>query len=92
MGWIHDRWHQVAGAGSGTWLAWAVWALLALGVIALVYTNVQIRRNRRLASEENRPHVGMFMEPHAADWHVMRADPFLVRLAFGLRRHRATPP
>ena len=26
MGWIHDRWHQVAGAGSGTWLAWAVWA------------------------------------------------------------------
>ncbi len=71
MGWIHDRWHQVAGAGSGTWLAWAVWALLALGVIALVYTNVQIRRNRRLVSEQNRPHVGMFMEPHAADWHVI---------------------
>ena len=71
MGWIHDRWHEVAGAGSGTWLAWAVWALLALGVIALMYTNVQIRRNRRLASEEIRPHVGMFMEPHAADWHVI---------------------
>jgi len=56
MGWIHDRWHQVAGAGSATWLAWAVWALLALGLIALIYTNAQIRRNRRLAGEETRPH------------------------------------
>ena len=71
MGWIHDSWHQVAGAGAGTWLAWAVWALLGLGVIALVYANVQIRRNRQLVSEEHRPHVGMFMEPHAADWHVI---------------------
>jgi NADPH:quinone reductase-like Zn-dependent oxidoreductase len=25
---------------------------------------------------------------NAADWHVMRADPSLVRLSFGLRRHR----
>ena len=25
---------------------------------------------------------------NAADWHVMRADPFLVRLRFGLRRPR----
>jgi hypothetical protein len=48
-----------------------VWALLGLGVIALIYANVQIRRNRRLVSEESRPHVGMFMEPHAADWHVI---------------------
>ncbi|MGA8126430.1 MAG: hypothetical protein WB967_19835, partial [Mycobacterium sp.] len=39
MEWIHDRWHQVAGAGSATWLAWAAWALLALGVVALVYAN-----------------------------------------------------
>src|SRR6201995_1639930 len=71
MEWIHDRWPQVAGAGSGTWLAWAVWALLGLAVIALIYANAQIRRNRRLASDEIRPHVGMFMEPHAADWHVI---------------------
>src|ERR1700743_790901 len=71
MEWIRDRWHQVAGAGSGTWLAWAVWALLGLAVIALIYANAQIRRNRRLASDEIRPHVGMFMEPHAADWHVI---------------------
>jgi hypothetical protein len=71
MGWIQDRWHQVTGATSGTWLAWAVWALLGLGVVALIYAGQQIRRNRRLATEETRPHVGMFMEPHAADWHLI---------------------
>ena len=71
MGWMQDRWHQVAGAAAGTWLAWAVWALLVLGVIALVFANRQIRRNRRLATEETRPHVGMFMEPHGADWHLI---------------------
>lgn len=71
MGWIQDRWHQVAGAATGTWLAWAVWALLLLGVVALVFANQQIRRNRRLATEETRPHVGMFMEPHGADWHLI---------------------
>jgi hypothetical protein len=52
-------------------LAWAVWALLALGVIALIYIGQQNRRNRRAAIEETRPHVGMFMEPHAADWHLI---------------------
>ena len=71
MGWIQDRWHQVTGATSGTWLAWAVWALLALGVVALIYIGQQNRRNRRAATDETRPHVGMFMEPHAADWHVI---------------------
>ena len=71
MGWIQDHWHQVAGAASGTWLASAVWALLVLGVVALIFANQQIRRNRRLATEETRPHVGMFMEPHASDWHVI---------------------
>ena len=71
MGWIQDRLHQVADAASGTWLALAVWALLVLGVAALIFANQQIRRHRRLATEETRPHVGMFMEPHAADWHVI---------------------
>jgi hypothetical protein len=71
MGWIQDHWHQVAGAASGTWLALAIWALLVLGVAALIFANQQIRRNRRLETEETRPHVGMFMEPHAADWHLI---------------------
>jgi hypothetical protein len=71
MGWIQDRWHQVAGMGSGSGLAWAVWALLGLGLVALIYANQQIRRSHRLQIDETRPHVGMFMEPHAADWHVI---------------------
>ncbi|MGV7360648.1 hypothetical protein PJH21_29910, partial [Mycobacterium kansasii] len=28
-------------------------------------------RNRRAAAEQTRPHVGVFMEPHSADWHVI---------------------
>jgi hypothetical protein len=71
MGWIQDRWRDLADATPSTWLAWAVWALLALGVVALIYANQQIRRSHRLQSEQTRPHVEMFMEPHAADWHVI---------------------
>jgi hypothetical protein len=71
MEWVHDHWHRIMAAGSGAWLAWAVWALLALGVVALIYIGQQNRRNRRLASDEMRPHVALFMEPHAADWHVI---------------------
>jgi hypothetical protein len=71
MGWIQDRWRDLAGATAGTWLAWAVWALLLLGAVALIYASQQIRRSHRLQTEQTRPHVGMFMEPHAADWHVI---------------------
>jgi hypothetical protein len=71
MGWIQDSWHGITDVGSSTWLAWAAWAAIALGVVALVFTNRQINRNRGLASEETRPHVAMLMEPHAADWHVI---------------------
>src|SRR5579875_4076784 len=71
IGWIRDRWHAVIGASSGTWLAWAAWAALALALIALLYTHRQLRRSRRLAAERSRPHVAMFMEPHATDWHVI---------------------
>jgi hypothetical protein len=71
MEWVHDHWHRIMGAGSDTWLAWAVWALLGLAVVALIYISQQNRRNRRLASDELRPHVALFMEPHAADWHVI---------------------
>ena len=71
MGWVQGGWHGVTEVGSSTWLAWAAWAVLALGVVALVFANTQIKRNRRLAAEQTRPHVGMLMEPHAADWHVI---------------------
>ena len=71
MGWIQDSWHGVTGVGSSTWLAWAAWAALALGIVALLFTNTQLKRNRRLVAEQTRPHVAMLMEPHAADWHVI---------------------
>ena len=71
MGWIRDRWHDLSHAGSGTWLAVAVWAAVVLGIIALVYVSRQLKRNRELEIEQTRPNVAMFMEPHGADWHVV---------------------
>lgn len=71
MGWIQGGWHGFTDVDSATWLAWAAWAAIALGVVALLFTNHQLTRNRRLAAEQTRPHVSMLMEPHAADWHVI---------------------
>ncbi|MDI3314581.1 MAG: hypothetical protein QJR12_10010 [Mycobacterium sp.] len=94
MGWFQDRWHDVAHAGSGTWLAWGAWAAFALGVVALVYTNRQIQRNRQLATEQVRPYVSMFMEPHAADWHVIElvVKNFGKTAAYNVRFAFANPP
>ncbi len=94
MGWIQGSWHGVAEVGSSTWLAWAAWAALALGVVALVFTNAQIKRNRRLAAEQTRPHVGMLMEPHAADWHVIElvVRNFGQTAAYDIRFSFPTPP
>lgn len=71
MGWINDRWHDLAHMGSGTWLAVALWAAVILGIVTLVFVSRHLKRNRELKIEEMRPHVAMFMEPHAADWHVV---------------------
>ena len=71
MGWIEDRWHDVTGVGSGTWLAIAVWLAVALGVAALIYAHFQLKRGRELTREETRPHVAVYMEPHASDWHII---------------------
>jgi hypothetical protein len=71
MGWIQGSWHGITTVESSTWIAWAAWAAVALAIITLVFTNHQINRNRRAAAEQTRPHVGVLMEPHAADWHVI---------------------
>lgn len=71
MGWIQSSWHGVTNVGSGTWMVWAAWAAILLGVFALVFANRQIKHNRRLVTEQTRPNVAMFMEPHPADWHVI---------------------
>lgn len=71
MGSVEDRLYDVAHAGADAWLAWAAWLAIGITVLALLYLNRQLQRNRRLAAEQTRPHVAMFMEPHAADWHVI---------------------
>lgn len=71
MDWITNRIDDLANLGSGGWLAIAAWAALTLGVIVLLYTNRQVKRNRQLKTDQIRPQVSMFMEPHAADWHVI---------------------
>lgn len=71
MGWVQSGWQGVTNVESSTWLAWAVWAAILLAVVALVFTNRQLKLNRRLAAEQTRPQVAMFMEPHPADWHVI---------------------
>ncbi|MCP9275263.1 hypothetical protein [Mycolicibacterium arenosum] len=71
MDWIQARLDDLANLGSGGWLAIAAWAALTLGVIALLYINRQVKKNRQLRADQVRPQVTMFMEPHAADWHVI---------------------
>lgn len=71
MDWIKDRWHDLTDLGSGGWLAIAAWAALALGVVVLAWANLQLKKNRQLTTEQVRPQVTMFMEPHATDWHVI---------------------
>jgi hypothetical protein len=94
MGWIQGSWHGVTNVESSTWLVWAAWAAIALGIVALIFTNHQIARNRRLAAEQTRPHVGMLMEPHAADWHVIElvVRNFGRTAAYDIRFSFASPP
>ncbi len=69
--WFHDRWTDLVGLGSATWLTIAAWAGLLLAVLALIFVARVITRNRQLRSAELRPHVVMYMEPNATDWHVI---------------------
>jgi hypothetical protein len=69
--WINDRWSELANLGSGGWLAIAAWAALAFAVVVLVWANRQMKKNRELETEQVRPQVTMFMEPHPSDWHVI---------------------
>lgn len=93
-GWIHGTWHGVTNVESSTWLAWAAWAAIVLGIIALVVINRQLGRSRQLAAEQSRPHVGVLMEPHAADWHVIElvVRNFGKTAAYNVRFSFANPP
>lgn len=71
MEWFRDRWADLSGLGSAGWLTIAAWAGLALGLSALLFTARALKRNRLIKSDELRPHVVVYMEPHPADWHVI---------------------
>jgi hypothetical protein len=94
MGWIRGTWQGVTQVGSGTWLAWAAWAAILLGVVALVFINRQLKLNRRQSAERTRPQVAMFMEPHPADWHVIElvVRNFGQTAAYDIRFEFANPP
>ncbi len=57
-------WDDVTGLGATGWLAIAAWGALILGVLVLIYASRQIKRNRQLKTEQIRPQVAMYMEPH----------------------------
>jgi hypothetical protein len=69
--WFRDRWADLSGLGSAGWLTVAAWAGLALGLSALLFTARALKRNRLIKSDELRPHVVVYMEPHPSDWHVI---------------------
>jgi hypothetical protein len=71
VGWIENQWKSVTGGGLGSWLVIGVWAVVLLGVAALIFAYRQLKKNRELKREQIRPHVAMFMEPHATDWHLI---------------------
>jgi hypothetical protein len=68
---MRDRWNDLTNLGSGGWLAIAAWAALVLGIVVLFWANRQLTKNRQLKTEQVRPQVTMFMEPHPSDWHVI---------------------
>jgi hypothetical protein len=94
MGWVQGSWQGATEFGSSAWLVWSVWAALALGVVALVFTNHQIQRNRQLAAEQIRPHVAILMEPHVTDWHVIEVvvRNFGRTAAYDIKFSFPTPP
>ena len=69
-GWL-IRWPGPVHVEPLTWLAVAIWVTLALGVFALAFTARQLRRAGRLRAERERPYVAVFLEPNAADWHLI---------------------
>lgn len=94
MDWIRDRWDDLANLGSGGWLAIAAWAALLLGVVVLLYTHRQVKKNRQLKTAQVRPQVAMYMEPHSSDWHVIElvVRNFGTTAAYDIKLDFVNPP
>ncbi len=94
MGWIDDRWHELTDLGATAWLGIALWAIVAVALTALAYVSHHLARTREMSFEDNRPQVSMFMEPHAADWHLIElvVRNFGQRTAYYIQFHFNNPP
>ncbi|OBI46432.1 hypothetical protein A5707_21385 [Mycobacterium kyorinense] len=94
VGWLSDRWHDLANFGATAWLGLALWVMAAIALLALIYVRYHLSRLRRLSFEDNRPQVTMFMEPHAADWHLVElvVRNFGQRTAYDVQFHFSNPP
>lgn len=68
---IKDRLNNLDSVRAETWLTVGVWALVGVVLIALIYSRIQIKRSRDIGAQTTRPYVTVYMEPHAADWHVI---------------------
>ena len=71
MKWINDRWHDLANLGFGPWLALGVWLAVLVGLAALIFMLRQRRQQREASLQQSRPYVAVYMEQHAADWHLI---------------------
>lgn len=94
VGWISDRWHDLSDVSSTAWLGLALWVIVVVALAALVYVRYHLARMRKLSFEDHRPQVTMFMEPHAADWHLVElvVRNFGQRTAYDVRFQFNNPP
>jgi hypothetical protein len=92
--WIGDRWHDLTDLGATAWLGIALWAMVAVALAALAYVRHHLSRTREMSFEDSRPQVSMFMEPHAADWHLIElvVHNFGQRTAYDVEFHFNNPP
>jgi hypothetical protein len=94
MNWIEDRWHDLFALSSGAWTALAVWIAVLVAVGALVYARRQVKRARQQDADILRPNVSVYMEPNAADWHLIElvVKNFGRTPAYGIEFEFRNPP
>jgi hypothetical protein len=94
VNWFEERARDLADVSAGAWTALAAWLAVAVGIAALLYAWRQYQRAKQQTAELTQPHVAMFMEPSATDWHLVElvVKNFGRTPAYGIRFEFANPP
>lgn len=71
MDWFKDRADDVSALSSGAWTALAAWIAVLVAVAALAFAYRQVKRARKLDADLVRPLIAVYLEPNAADWHLI---------------------